>query len=248
MTWATDDYCPGTCQGSCSCSAAGCGNAYGYSPRQCTAFCAHRINLDLGIRFGDVSSFGDWGNARNWASNAQKARVTVNGTPGVHSIVCLPNVSQFGHVAMVLEVGPSAHAKAGQIWVEDYNFELTCSYHQHLLTVSQSGTWQTVFLHLADGIATPPPPVLDSGVVGAGLLIAIGAAVVLVGRNQGLRAQIGQPRQGGYEDSGIRTHGRRGPAPAPGSSFLTRQAPGGYTRTKGRERAVARGRGAVGLR
>lgn len=196
-----DNYCPHTCQGACSCSSSGCGPSYGYTPRQCTGFLAFRANQTLGIAFGAGKPIGfNWGNAVTWAAKARASGVAVDGSPRVRDFVCMPNISQDGHVAFVLEVGPSAHATAGHVWVEDYNYELTCSYHQHAIAIATSGSGLTEFIHLASA-APPPPPTMTGAEMGAGALIVLGVAVVLVGRNRERFERMGWrvPGSGGYE-------------------------------------------------
>ena len=59
-----------------------------------------------------------------------------------------------GHVAMVLEVGPSTHAKADQVYVEQYDWNPVCGYNRQTFKVPAAGTH---FIHLSAALQPPQP-------------------------------------------------------------------------------------------
>jgi surface antigen len=133
------------------CTAAN--DPWGYTVSQCTSFCAWRANNDFGVPFHCGSYC--WGNANTWAARAAAQGVPVDNAPERGAIAATTDFS-FGHVAVVLEVGPSPHCAAGSVFVEDYNWNLDCHYHQHCIPASRYR-----FIHLGRVAGPPPPPPPD---------------------------------------------------------------------------------------
>ncbi|KID75976.1 uncharacterized protein G6M90_00g050510 [Metarhizium brunneum] len=79
---------------------------------QCTGFAAFRAVNRMGVT--NFTQYGQWGDAKNWASVARQGGLTVNDTPAPGAIAC-SGKGQYGHVAFV-------HAVDGnQLQIEDYN-------------------------------------------------------------------------------------------------------------------------------
>jgi hypothetical protein len=100
---------------------------------------------DLGVDPG-----GCFGNGGQWANWFMAHGYTVNRTPAVGAILCLPNISSAGHVAFVYAVPTPTTAVC-----EQYNFGFDCSYSHRTYTVATSGAWETWFIHLGGVIGNP---------------------------------------------------------------------------------------------
>jgi len=146
MTWGVNDY-PWP---SAPCGANNPNNG-NYAYRNCTDFCQWRMHHDLGYRYVQ------WGDGGQWWHKAAADGVPVDGKPRPHDVMSLDPGAQgsnpsAGHVAMVLEVGPSTHAKADQVYVEQYDWNPVCGYNRQTFKVPAAGTH---FIHLS---AAPQPP------------------------------------------------------------------------------------------
>lgn len=152
-TYPYASRCPGICGQELpvgQCVSAAC---------QCVAYICDQLE-QLGVHLG-----AGYNNASTWAGAARAQGFRVDGTPGVWSVWqasgSIPGVSigRAGHVAIVTEIGPSAHAGAGEVYVSDYNFDTgsgPCRFNRHTLPIP----WAT-FIHFADqqsGGGPPPPP------------------------------------------------------------------------------------------
>lgn len=133
------------------------GDAWGFLTRECTSFAAWRVQHDLGVLdFGNHYRGGRFGDARDWAANARRIGLVVDGTPTKNAIaVFAPGVEGaggYGHVAMVLSVGDD-----GTATVEDYNYQNTWNdyrpyrYSQHTVTVRRVS-----FIHFAQADRSVP--------------------------------------------------------------------------------------------
>ena len=147
MTWGVNDY-PwrnGTPNAN---NPANCNYA---AIRNCDDFTMWRWRHDLG------QPCGEFGSALSWPSKAAAAGYVVSAAPAIHTILCIPPGEQdsdrkYGHVAAVLEVGPSAHAGPGEVWCESYNWT-PYAYSQNVFRVEGG----VRFLH-AVKVGPPPPP------------------------------------------------------------------------------------------
>ena len=123
----------------------------GYAARNCDDFTMWRWRHDLG------QACGYFGSAFAWPSRAAAAGWLVTTAPAVHTIMAIPPGEQdsdrrFGHVCAVLEVGPSAHAGAGEVWCESYNWT-PYAYSQNRFKVAGAR-----FIHAVKAGPPPPPP------------------------------------------------------------------------------------------
>jgi len=84
--------------------------SYGYIPGQCTAFASWYLQSQ-GINVPNM------GNAKTWPLAAQKAGLTVTNTPTIGSVVCWPNLGNYGHVGVVTGVNSD-----GTINVQESNY------------------------------------------------------------------------------------------------------------------------------
>lgn len=123
-------------------------DTWGYAIRECASFVAWRLSNDLG-----ANPVPKWGNASSFASKAAAAGTAVDSSPAAGSILQLPpghnGAGADGHVAFVLEVGPSANAPAGSVFVEDYNYGTPYGYNRHTIPVSGSN-----FIHVGTGTSS----------------------------------------------------------------------------------------------
>lgn len=88
-------------------------NYEGFVGGQCTSYAAWRLNQE-GVKFTDTGN----GNAKNWASLAQKQGLSVTEKPQVGSVVVWPSMGQYGHVAYVEGIN-----KDGSINVSEMNYQ-----------------------------------------------------------------------------------------------------------------------------
>lgn len=80
--------------------------------RNCTSFCAWRLNSRNGIAFNNTYKGIEWNNAYNWGYAASNVGITVNKTPAVGSIAWW----NWGHVAWVQSIRSD-----GTVIIEEYN-------------------------------------------------------------------------------------------------------------------------------
>ena len=80
--------------------------------RECTSFCAWRLNSRNGVAFNNYYKGVHWGDAYNWGSAARSVGITVDNTPAVGSVAW----SSSGHVAWVNAVNSD-----GTVVIEEYN-------------------------------------------------------------------------------------------------------------------------------
>jgi surface antigen len=125
---------------------------WGFFNRECTSFVAWRMNRDGGEgTFTNGMQKGHWGNATEWAGNAEHLGFPVNSTPAVGAIAQWDagedGVSGDGHVAYV-----SAVNSDGSVDVEEYNVNEDGNYHV------VNNTRAPRYIHIHDQSSPPPPP------------------------------------------------------------------------------------------
>ncbi len=118
---------------------------WGFYYRQCTSFVAWRMNRDAGAgSFYNTMGGGRWGNAYEWAANAEYLGYTVDHTPAVGAIAWWSQTAiegGYGHVAYVESVNGD-----GSVTVEEYNVTPYAYSRRTIPASSISG-----FIHFCDG-------------------------------------------------------------------------------------------------
>ena len=122
---------------------------WGFYNRECTSFCAWRLNSQNGVAFNNWYNGVNWGNASNWGYAAQNVGILVDNNPKVGSIAW----SNGGHVAWVNAVNGN-----GTIIIEEYN----CTWPgvqdesgRYLSRVVTNDHF-TGYIHINDIIPIPP--------------------------------------------------------------------------------------------
>ena len=114
--------------------------------RQCTDFCAWRLNHNNGVSFTNWYGGVQWGNAKNWKAAAESLGITCNGTPAVGAIACWTG-GTWGHVAWVQSISGS------NVYVEEYNYNYASAYG----TRNIASNPPTCYIHIKDLGNTPDP-------------------------------------------------------------------------------------------
>lgn len=128
---------------------------WGFYKGYCTSFVAYRMNRNAGpMSFYNYMDGGHFGNAGNWAANAQKLGIPVNSTPAVGAIAWwgYDTVSDLGHVGYVEAVNTD-----GTIVIEDYNYSVSRGYSRRIVSLSDTRVRPTGYIHFRD-VPPPPPP------------------------------------------------------------------------------------------
>ena len=89
-------------------------DSWNFYNRECTSFCAWRLNSANGIGFTNYYGNVRWGNANHWDDAARSLGIAVNSTPAVGAIA-QTDAGTYGHVAWVAEVNGNL------ITIEEYN-------------------------------------------------------------------------------------------------------------------------------
>jgi len=114
---------------------------------QCTSWVAYRLNQLNHVAFtNSYGGKGRWGNAVNWAPQARRLKIAVNGTPAVGSIAWYGSTKAApdGHVAYVERVNSPT-----SIVMSEMNYDSDNGFWVHTITKA-TGDWPSSFIHLAD--------------------------------------------------------------------------------------------------
>ena len=112
--------------------------------RECTSFCAWRLNNTNGVAFHNYYGGVHWGNAGNWGYAAQQIDIAVDMNPKVGSIAWWSS----GHVAWVAEVNGDS------VYIEEYNSP-AYSYNYNDRTINR---WSpSGYIHIKDLDGNPFP-------------------------------------------------------------------------------------------
>lgn len=110
--------------------------------RECTSFCAWRLNNNNGVAFTNWYGGVRWGNAGNWGYAAQSIGITVDNNPVYGSIAWWSG----GHVAWVSGVDGDT------VYIEEYNYNYSHNYGTRAINrYNPSG-----YIHIKD--INPPIP------------------------------------------------------------------------------------------
>ena len=93
-------------------------DAWYFYTRECTSFCAWRLNHNLGIDFNNYYGGVHWGNASNWGNAAKKIGIDVDMKPAVGAIAWWAR----GHVAWVSAVNGDTVTVEEYNWVPPYEY------------------------------------------------------------------------------------------------------------------------------
>ncbi|MFJ5234538.1 CHAP domain-containing protein [Kitasatospora sp. NPDC088391] len=136
---------------------------WGFYNRECVSFVAWRLNNDNGMAFTNNMSAngvkGHFGVASEWKQNAINlfGDSAFSGTPAIGSVAWWDanhgDAGSMGHVAYVDSVNAN-----GSINIEQYNTYHNVGGYWAETIATTSKNWPSGFLHLKDGVATPPPP------------------------------------------------------------------------------------------
>lgn len=127
--------------------------------RECTSFCAWRLNNNNGVAFTNWYGGVRWGNAGNWGYAAQSIGITVDMNPALGAIAWWSG----GHVAWVSGVN------GDNIDIEEYNYSYNHSYNSR--TINRYNV--TGYIHIKDINPTPQGHVMSEA-EGAGRTIPDG--------------------------------------------------------------------------
>lgn len=119
---------------------------WNFYTRECTSFCAWRLNNNNGVNFHNNYWGVLWGDAKNWGYAARRVGIAVNSSPAVGAIAWTPNGS-YGHVAWVSAVN------GGSVTIEEYNWYPQYKYNSRTVPIN---SFQ--YIHIKDINVTPPPP------------------------------------------------------------------------------------------
>lgn len=105
--------------------------------RECTSFCAWRLNNNNGVAFHNYFGGVHWGNAGNWGYAAQSIGITVDMNPAIGAIAWWSG----GHVAWVSGVSGE------NVDIEEYNSP-AYSYNYNARTINKYNV--TGYIHIKD--------------------------------------------------------------------------------------------------
>ena len=100
-----------------------------YYYRECTSFCAWRLNNTNGISFHNWYKGVNFGNAKTWINAAKQVGITVNNTPALGAVACW-TTGDYGHVAWVCAVSGSS------VTIEEYNWGTAGKYNKRTIAAS----------------------------------------------------------------------------------------------------------------
>lgn len=115
--------------------------------RECTSFCAWRLNNANGVAFSNSYKGVYWGHAQNWGNAARQAGITVDKTPAVGAIAWWDS-GTYGHVAWVASVNGS------NVTIEEYNYAYSGEYHKREISASNPSG----YIHIGDMPDRQPVP------------------------------------------------------------------------------------------
>lgn len=138
MEYGSDDY-PYKNSSTYPSNAA---DPWGYYYRQCTSFCAFRLNKTNGFPLKNWYQGVNFGNAGTWINAAKSVGITVNKTPAVGAVACWAASSAYpvGHVAWVCGVSGS------NVTIEEYNYNNSLAYKKRTIAASNP----TNYIHFKD--------------------------------------------------------------------------------------------------